>query len=128
MSFDRWLTTPSEAPETWESFPWPEWIPTDQREQIEKFWSVKYSRGPQAWFRDHEVQGMPYTGERTTTEDTFSRARDEAGNRPEVTGRYIHAWNNMGRLVLDDGTVKMISHSYRSAARYRAAPSGSVDK
>jgi hypothetical protein len=116
--FESWLLAPQEAPETWADFPWPEWIPANQREQIEKFWNVEWGRGPRAWFRDHEVQCMPFTGERITTEDIFSRARDEEGRRPSVTGRYIHSWNNMGRIVLDDGRTLTISASYRSAARY----------
>jgi hypothetical protein len=30
-------------------------------------------------------------------------------NYERSVGRYIHAWNNMGRLVLDDGTVLVVS-------------------
>lgn len=116
--FEQWLADPKSAPSTWEGFPWPEWIPADQREQIEKFWSTTYGRGPQSWFRDHEVQGMPHTGEMITTEDIFSKARDEEGRRPMRTGRYIHSWNNMGRLVLDDGQCICVSAHYKSAARY----------
>lgn len=123
---EHWLKVPDEAPETWDGFPWPEWIPAEQRKQIEEFWSVAWGGGPRAWLRDHEVQKMPYTGERITTADIFGRARDEIGNPVDVTGRYIHAWNNMGRLMLEDGTVKTVSPSYRSAARYRAAEKGSV--
>ena len=28
---------------------------------------------------------------------------------PLVTGRYVHAWNNIGRLVLDDGSFAYTS-------------------
>jgi hypothetical protein len=114
----RWIEVPAEAPETWAAFPWPEWIPEPTRKQIEDFWRENWGRGPRAWLRDHVVQGMPDTGERITTEDLCTLERDKEGRRPNITGRYIHAWNNVGRLLLDDGRVQFACAGYRP----RSAP------
>ncbi len=121
MSTDlsRLIADPSEAPEGWADFPWPDWIPLPTRDQIESFWSEDYGRGPRAWLRDHVIQGMPDTGETITTEDLNTLARDEKGRRPNITGRYIHAWNNVGRLLREDGQVVFACASYRPRATQR---------
>lgn len=128
MNIEHWLVNPNEAPETWDNFPWPEWIPTDIRASIEKFWASMYGRGPKNWLRDHDVQAMPSTGERITTEDCFSEARDERGCKPSITGRYIHRWNNMGVVIADDGRAATISPRYRSGARHLSTFGGSLER
>jgi hypothetical protein len=83
---------------TWADWGWPEWVPIKVREQIEDFWRDSLGRGPEAWLRNSREQGAPVHGETVTLPDGF---RSDA---PMTTGRYVHAWNNVGRLVRDDGT------------------------
>lgn len=91
-----------EIPESnrWADFVWPDWIPEHDRVLIQDFWSDKWGRGPREWAKD---AAAPYnnapTGTRVRTWVTVD------GHRVVVSGRYIHRWNNIGRVVLDDGTV-----------------------
>lgn len=41
-------------------------------------------------------------------------------NPPLVTGHYVHPWNNMGRLVLDDGTFAYTSFDKATWMRSQA--------
>lgn len=93
----------SEAAKTWTEYAWPDWVPEKVRAQIESFWGEKFHRGPQAWLRDTQEQGAPRFGARLTMNDGFG------ANPPQTTGRYVHAWNNIGRLVRDDGTFAYTS-------------------
>lgn len=88
----------------WASFPWPEWIPLNLREQIEKFWLEPWGRGPHAWIRDMASQGAPAFGERAT----LYWMKGET-----ITGRVVHTWNNMARVLLDDGTWRVASYGRR---------------
>lgn len=90
-----------EIPESnrWADFVWPEWVPAEDREAIEKFWGPWHG-GPREWV---ENAAAPYNNAPTGT-----RVRmwgDVNGHRVVVVGRYVHRWNNIGRVVLDDGSV-----------------------
>jgi hypothetical protein len=100
---------------TWAEWTWPDWVPAGIREQVEAFWAEEYGRGPQAWLRDMAVQGAPPIGDVVTLGNGFGPSP------PPVTGRYVHAWNNIGRVVLGDGTFAYTSFS---PARCRPAPMG----
>lgn len=91
----------------WQDFVWLEWVPVKCREQIESFWSEDWNRGPRAWLKDMDNQRAPITGQ--VYDDLFV-SRSEG----PVIGIYLHAWNNMGRLVLQDGSYKVCSfhHDY----------------
>lgn len=83
---------------TWTDYPWPSWIPPKIREQIESFWAVDWGRGPKAWIdncRDR-YSGHPPIGTLVTCQSI--------GGRETFRGRWVPAWNNMGRVVLADGT------------------------
>ncbi len=92
------------APESWAEFVWPEWVPGEQRRQIEGFWSASDGRGPRAWLRDHVVQQVPATGARITcavSKDGWAKVNKMATSG--ASGRYLHSWNNIGRIITDDG-------------------------
>jgi hypothetical protein len=89
---------------SWAGFPWPTWVPAEVRHEVQEFWAEKDGRGPWAWLAntDHEYNHAPAFGETVTLPRLTER---EEG----VTGRYVHAWNNIGRLVLEDGSVVCVS-------------------
>ena len=62
--------------------------------QVECFWGC-FGRKPINWWQNGPEQKMPAFGQWVRMV-TF---QDEI-----VYGRYVHAWNNIGRLVLPDGT------------------------
>lgn len=91
---------------TWETYPWEDWIPVRIRELISDFWSAANGRGPSAWLRDHVVQRVPRTGARMTLalDDNGWLVTNKMATKG-VTGRYVHLWNNIGRLVDDGGVI-----------------------
>lgn len=93
----------SEAPRTWSEWTWPNWVPAEVRQSIEGFWGPECGRTPRDWIQDMHQQGAPAFG-------SIVRLRDGFGPKaPWVTGRFVHAWNNIGRLVRDDGTFTYTS-------------------
>lgn len=105
---DRAPAAPPEAlrGKGWDDYAWEDWIPLSTREHIEKFWGPKMGRGPYEWLRDHVNQGMPRTGSRVTVErEPLGWGSVDKMTPPGagVTGRYVHCWNNIGRLITDEG-------------------------
>lgn len=100
------------ARRTWSEFAWPEWVPQKVRDQIEDFWSPP-GRGPDEW---EENARRPYNHAPTFGEHV--RMRRALGRPSEgfVVGRYVHAWNNIGRLVLEDGGFAYVSNAPNSWA------------
>lgn len=97
-----WQGTP---PPTWAQVEWPEWVPAPVRQQLAEFWSELWGRGPrgyQASIRTAPYEDIPNFGAR-------GRFHRVASRDQWVEGRYIHAWNNIGRVVLDDGTYECVS-------------------
>ena len=95
----------SDQPPTWSDFRWPEWVPTEQRKQIADFWSASYGRSPDEWNRDNVIQHTPRTGEVVGVDRTEGIAWVCVPESPhaKATGRWLHSWNNMGRVILEDG-------------------------
>jgi hypothetical protein len=90
----------------WSEFTWPDWVPVKVQGEVESFWDDRIGRGPDQWeanARDVYNHAPPF-GE-------LVRMRRMLGRPSEgfVVGRYVHAWNNIGRLVLEDGTVAHVS-------------------
>ena len=98
------------VPRTWAGYSWPDWVPAKVRKQVEDFWSGSWGRGPHSWARDMREQGSPALGAIVTLPNGFGE------DAPDITGRYVHAWNNVGRLVLDDGTFAYTSFSRSAVA------------
>lgn len=89
------------TPASWTEFIWPDWVPTTVRRQIMDFWD-DFGRGPGAYAEgcSSPYNNVPDFGERVVLGSYKS---------DPFQGRYVHAWNNMGRLVLDDGSYRVVS-------------------
>lgn len=90
----------------WDAYQWPEWVPVEVRKQIRQFWGPRsQDRGPDEWALNAcaDYNGAPCFGARVTLGLAGSHDRETS------TGRYVHCWNNIGRLVLDDGSVRCVS-------------------
>jgi hypothetical protein len=75
---------------------WSDWVPQSLRDEIEEFWAIAQSRSP----LDREESRYGYNAPPDGTRVSY------VGDRGEVlTGRYVHAFGNMGRIVGDDGSV-----------------------
>lgn len=103
------------APATWAEWTWPDWVPAAVRTGIEDFWSEEQGRSPAHWIRDMRDQGAPAFGARVRGDDGF-------GPHPApVTGRFVHCWNNIGRLVLDNDPDREFAYtSFAPGDRDRA--------
>lgn len=98
------FTPPQHVPftaRTWAEYEWPEWVPAELREQVQEFWGCKNSRGPQGWYQSAVQNNAPPLG-------TTARLRG-TGSEEEEKGRFVPAWNNIGRIVREDGTVACVS-------------------
>lgn len=98
---------PARAPRTWAEWTWPEWVPAGIRGPVEEFWLERWGRGPHSWMRDMHEQDAPAFGATVTLDDGFGR------NPAKTTGRFVHAWNNIGRIVHDDRTFSYTSFGPR---------------
>lgn len=104
---------PTEAPKTWADWAWPSWVPAKVRESVEGFWGADQGRSPRDWMRDMHEQGAPAFGSVVTLANGFGE------NAPTATGRFVHAWNNIARLVLDDGSFAYTSFGWREREKQR---------
>lgn len=106
---------PSEAPLKWSEWTWPDWVPAEVRKRIKEFWTEDWGRSPRTWMQDMHQQGAPAFG-------SVVRLRDGFGSEaPWTTGRFVHAWNNIGRLVRDDGSFAYTSF-HHALERRRQQP------
>lgn len=97
-------------PKRWPDFAWPEWVPAKVRQEIESFWSWEtYNRTPRQW-ADNAVQNCggialgSLVGVDNVTWKGSKTVRPYNDYRSYRTGRFVHVWNNMCRVVYDDGT------------------------
>ena len=82
---------------TWAEWRWPEWVPKRVRTEIENFWLESWGRGPDAWLENAQA-----------AEKRFGLHLGDFVTLPIyghglATGRFIHAWNNIGRLISETG-------------------------
>jgi protein gp37 len=101
IDLSRWIIprtpfTPENAPDTWSDFTWPDWVPKKVREQIEDFWG-QLGRKPKDWAENAIHNDSPPFG-------MHMGYRDER-NGEAVYGKWIFAWNNIGRLIGDNGEI-----------------------
>jgi hypothetical protein len=101
---------------------WPDWVPLDLRVSIESFWS--WHGGHVAWLRNQEI---PHNNAHPL--GTHIRAWC-IGSDSIVIGRYVYAWNNIGRVVDDSGKVHCVSGeaSDESVRAFIAARKASLDE
>lgn len=115
----------SEKINTFGDYEFEDWVPEKLREHIRDFWG-QMGRTSDDWIRDMcngvsdvcyyiPQQGFktPPTGARVIYLIKDYDAEKRAGRSERlyraIEGRYIHAWNNMGRVVHEDGTYTVVS-------------------
>ena len=81
---------------SWNEYEWPEWVPVEVRQQIESFWGEQNKRYPKQWVDNAVENKAPKFGARI-------RVRDIRGNLS--SGKFIFAWNNIGRLISETGEI-----------------------
>lgn len=91
---------------TWDEFEWPDWVPQIVIKEIEGFWSHECGRGPEQWVKDAEYAMQHYYAPPFGARGVYCRTLPSS---LPVYGRYIHAWNNIGRVVDNDGNVYLVS-------------------
>lgn len=118
LNLSRWLPPrvpmpPEHAPQSWEDWTWPDWVPADAREQIREFWTGH--GGPKRWLQAAIDNGAPVFGQMWTTPPEMRPMRAKG----PFHGRFIYAWGNVGRLCHDDGTMGYTSFSAVSVSQQR---------
>lgn len=111
----------NEEVNTFGNYQFEEWVPENERESIRAFWGWA-GRTYKDWLANNKCQenepffgsngfGNPPNGARAIYYVTDYEASDLPEKRlyKKVRGRYLHAWNNMGRLIEDNGKVHCVS-------------------
>ena len=90
---------------SWNEVKFDAWVPKDVRNQIREFWS-EFDRKPIDWLKDSQIRKeTPPYGKRVKAKIT-DRLEGRKLIKKIVKGRFIHAWNNIGRIICEDcGTV-----------------------
>lgn len=101
------MTEPPDNGAAPHGFDWPEWVPAKIRDEIEHFHS--WHDGADGWRSSAIRNGAPDLGARVTLPLAGRKGMQM------VTGRHVHAWNNIGRLVSDDGSTHVVFYA-RSAS------------
>ena len=99
MDCARLPYTAANAPATWDEWLWPDWVPQETRDEIREFWSWG-GRKPIDYIESAEERDSPPLGARLRQRQLFSKGT-------EISGRWVHCWNNIGRLVGDDGVPRL---------------------
>ncbi|CCJ07042.1 DUF5131 family protein [Methylocystis sp. SC2] len=86
----------------WADFDWPSWVPEIVQKQVMDFWRKDWNRGPSAWLRSSIENGHPPLG-------TIGKYHVVRNGEPLVEGRFVHAWNNIGRVIDEAGNVHCVS-------------------
>lgn len=105
-------TPPPVRDDAWTDFEWPDWVPAKTQAEIERFWEARAGRDPSAWQRNSHHNKAPHLGEVVTLPAM------KLGKEDLRTGRFVFCWNNIGRLIHDDGTVSYVSFGPDWATRY----------
>lgn len=88
-----------ETPETWDAVDFPVWIPEKLKQQIISFWSC-FGRKPIDWIKDNRKNTRKF-GEMVDATYGIEYV-DDVRNTKRIKGRFVHAWNNMERVVVGD--------------------------
>lgn len=78
---------------------WPVWVPEQIRRQVEHFWSG--SRGSQDWIVNAKANNAPEFW-------SVISLRRLSDDQPCDPGRFVFCWNNIGRIVHEDGTFDYV--------------------
>jgi hypothetical protein len=82
---------------------WPDFVPNEVRKQIEEFWSR--NRTIDDWKKNAELNAMPELGQRVRMLSVGRETR-------VVEGRFVHAWNNIGRIITDDCMIEYVCNPF----------------
>ena len=101
---------------TFGDYKFEEWIPESVREIIRSFWGC-FGRTYEDWLDEPLAQGVSdhcyyklYQGFRMPNTGDFVEFILRDGDKFKiVAGRYVFAWNNIGRLIDADGNVHFVS-------------------
>jgi hypothetical protein len=95
-----------------------DWIPAEVKKQLIDFWGV-FNRSTQDWLECVKLAEAEYCSYVSCSgfQHPPQGARVEyilenhyGLNKTEFfTGRYIHMWNNMGRLITEEGLIICVS-------------------
>lgn len=91
---DKLIAATGDAPEV----AWPDWVPAEVRKQIADFY--QWHNGPKGYFESWKRNDAPDLG----YDDEWHYMQNE-----NVRGRFVFAWNNIGRAILPDGGYKVVS-------------------
>lgn len=100
-----------DIPESWEAFPWPSWVPQETRDSIESFWSPGVGRSPADYIENMVNNGAPKFGSTHGYDPQNGFCSLLPIENAPATGRFIHAWNNIGRIIPQSGTPRACSFS-----------------
>lgn len=90
---------------TFGNYQFPSWVCVEVAQQIMNFWG-QMGRDHKDWLDNAEIEkGLPKLGEEVIC---FSRAY-RSDDYEKIEGKFIHAWNNMGRIVKPDNTYSCVS-------------------
>ncbi len=96
--------------DSWARTAWPEWVPSAIRSQVEQFWGC-WGRNPRQWAEDAEHRGAPAFGSVVTLP-----LLGQPWPTP-ASGRFVHCWNNIGRIVHEDGSWDYVSFGHGDLSR-----------
>ena len=92
---------------TFGGYEFPAWVNVSVAQQIISFWGC-FNRDYHEWLdnsKPYEKEGsLPKMGE-----DVIFFRHDRDGLYQKIEGKYIHAWNNMGRIMKEDMTHDYVS-------------------
>lgn len=102
---------------SWDTFVWPAWVPAEVRKAVMDFWGPHQGgRGPGDWQENSCPTCSPYNYAPAFGEHVSLLI---GGTRGDIaTGRYVHCWNNIGRIVRDDGSFAYVSTSRPTLAHF----------
>jgi len=88
---------------TFGKYKFPNWVSVKVAQQIMDFWGC-FGRTYKDWL-ENSPDNLPNMGD----EVVFFRRKCGTDLYERLEGKFIHTWNNMGRIILSDGTDKMVS-------------------
>lgn len=86
---------------TFKDYNFDDWVCEDVRNQIREFWGC-WGRTPKDWLANANTQY-------NSNEPKYGQYVVVIKRNSIIKGRYIHAWNNMGRVISDNGDAHCVS-------------------
>ena len=94
---------------TFGNYKFESWVPVKVAQQIMEFWGC-FDRNYKEWLENPKIyideMRLPRNGQKVVF---YVKTYLKEDSYFKYEGRYIHAWNNMGRIVFEDMTYKCVS-------------------